>query len=112
MFVIGLYVDVADPANAGVVAFATTFLRIGALFQLVDGLQVAAIGALRGLKDTRMPMLITLVSYWLVGLGSGSCSPSGSGLEGAGLWYGLVAGLAVAAVWLYTRFVALARRVR
>jgi len=111
-FVIGLYVDVADPANAGVVAFATTFLRIGALFQLVDGLQVAAIGALRGLKDTRVPMLITLVSYWVVGLGSGVLLAFGLGLEGPGLWYGLVAGLAVAAVWLYTRFVALARRVR
>ncbi len=111
-FVIGLYVDVTDPANTGVVAFATTFLRIGALFQLVDGLQVAAIGALRGLKDTRVPMLITLVSYWLVGLGSGVLLAFGLGLEGAGLWFGLVAGLAVAAVWLSTRFVALARRVR
>ena len=111
-FVIGLYLDVHDPVNAGVVAFATTFLRIGALFQLVDGLQVAAIGALRGLKDTRVPMLITLVSYWFVGLGSGVLLAFGLGLEGPGLWYGLVAGLAVASVWLSRRFLVLARRVR
>jgi len=111
-FVISLFIDVHDPRNAEVVAFATTFLRIGALFQLVDGLQVAAIGALRGLKDTRVPMLITLVSYWLVGLGSGVWFAFGLGLEGPGLWFGLVVGLAVAAVWLTLRFVTLARRVR
>jgi len=80
------------------------------MFQLVDGLQVAAIGALRGLKDTRVPMLITMVSYWLVGLGAGVGLAFGLGLAGVGLWYGLVAGLAVAAVWLTRRFLALARR--
>ena len=109
--VVGLFIDMRDPRNAGVAAFAITFLRIGALFQLVDGLQVAAIGALRGLKDTRVPMLITLVSYWAVGLGSGAYLAFGLGLEGPGLWYGLVAGLAVAAVWLTRRFALLARRV-
>ena len=108
--VIGFYLDLRDPANSAVIAFATTFLRIAAMFQLVDGLQVAAIGALRGLKDTRVPMLITLVSYWLVGLGSGIGLAFGLGLEGAGLWYGLVAGLAVAALWLTRRFLALVRR--
>jgi multidrug resistance protein, MATE family len=110
--IIGLYLDVHDPANRGVVAFAATFLRIAAMFQLVDGLQVAAIGALRGLKDTRVPMLITLVSYWLVGLGSGTLLAFGLGLAGAGLWYGLVAGLAVAAVWLARRFAVLTGRLR
>ena len=109
--IIGLYLDLRDPANAGVIAFATAFLRIGAMFQLVDGLQVSAIGALRGLRDTRVPMLITLVSYWLVGMGSGVYLAFGVGLEGAGLWYGLVAGLALAALWLTRRFVMLARRV-
>lgn len=110
--VVALFIDLADARNAEVVAFATTFLRIGALFQLVDGLQVAAIGALRGLKDTRVPMLITLVSYWFVGLGSGSVLAFGLRLEGPGLWYGLVAGLAVAALWLTRRFATLSRRVR
>ncbi len=112
LVVIGFYLDLNDPANRGVIVFATTFLRIAALFQLVDGLQVAAIGALRGLKDTRVPMLITLVAYWLVGLGAGVWLAFGAGLEGAGLWYGLVAGLAVAALWLTRRFVKLVRRVR
>lgn len=109
--VVGLFIDLHDPRNAEVVAFAVTFLRIGALFQLVDGLQVSAIGALRGLKDTRVPMLITLVSYWFVGLGSGVVFAFWLGLEGPGLWFGLVAGLAVAALWLTRRFAQLARRV-
>ena len=110
--VIGLYLDLDDPANAGVITFAATFLRIGALFQLVDGLQVSAIGALRGLKDTRVPMLMTLVAYWPIGMGVGIWLAFGVGLEGAGLWYGLVAGLAFASLLLTRRFVMLARRVR
>jgi multidrug resistance protein, MATE family len=110
--VVGLYLDLADPANAGVVAHAVAFLGVAAAFQLFDGLQVSALGALRGLKDTRAPMLITLVSYWFVGLGSGVALAFGLGWGGVGLWWGLVLGLAVASLLLGARFVALLRRLQ
>lgn len=103
-FVIGLYLDLGNPANFEVVALATGFLALAAAFQLFDGLQVSASGALRGFKDTRVPMLITLFSYWLVGLGSGTLLCFGFGLGGRGLWLGLVFGLATAAGLLVWRF--------
>ena len=111
-WVVALYLDLDDPRNAAVVAHAVAFLGVAAAFQLFDGLQVSALGALRGLKDTRVPMLITLVSYWFVGLGSGAWLAFARGLEGLGLWWGLVAGLAVASGALSVRFVVLLRRWR
>lgn len=110
--VVGLYLDLGDPTNALVVANAVAYLGVAAAFQLFDGLQVSAIGALRGLKDTRAPMLITLVSYWLVGIGGGAALAFGAGLGGIGLWWGLVLGLGVAGAALLARFVALLRRWR
>lgn len=110
--VVGLYLDAGDPANAVVVGHAVVFLGVAAAFQLFDGLQVAAIGALRGLKDTRVPMLLTLVSYWVVGIGSGLALAFLAGLGGVGLWWGLVLGLGVAGAALVSRFVALVRRWR
>jgi multidrug resistance protein, MATE family len=107
--VASLYLDVADPANADVIAMAVSFLRIAALFQVVDGLQVTVIGALRGLKDTRVPMIITLVSYWVVGIGMGVTLAFGAGLAGRGLWFGLLAGLGVAAIALLGRYASLVR---
>ena len=103
-FVTGLYLDVSDPANAEVISLAAAFLAIAAMFQLFDGLQVSASGALRGLKDTRVPMLITLFAYWFVGIGSGAFLGFAARLGGRGLWLGLVIGLAVAAVLLAWRF--------
>jgi multidrug resistance protein, MATE family len=103
-FVIGLYIDVADPANTNVVQLATLFLSIAAMFQVFDGIQVANAAALRGLKDTRVPMLVSLVSYWFIGLGSAVLLAFVFDLGGRGLWFGLVLGLAVAAVLLTLRF--------
>jgi MATE family multidrug resistance protein len=108
--VIGLYLPVHASANAEVVAFARRFLAIAAIFQVFDGTQVAASGALRGLKDTRVPMLLTAVAYWAVGVPVGLGLAFGAGVGSSGLWYGLVAGLATAAVLLATRFVRLLRR--
>lgn len=101
---VSIYVDLSDPANGEVVALAITLLTVGAIFQVVDGLQVVAAGALRGLKDTRIPMAIGLVAYWFVGVPSGYAAGFRLGLGGVGLWCGLAIGLAIAAVALTWRF--------
>ena len=105
--VFGVFVNVHDPANAGLLATATGFLGIAALFQLMDGLQVTANGALRGLQDTRFPLVVSLLSYWVVGLGLGSWLAFGLHLGARGLWFGLTAGLTCAALGLVGRFLKL-----
>lgn len=107
--VIGLYTDLSEPANGPMIAAAVGFLSIAALFQLFDGVQVTAIGALRGLKDTRVPMFFTLISYWVVGMPLGLLLAFRLGVGPRGLWFGMVAGLATAAILMTTRF---ARRSR
>lgn len=96
----------ADPA---VVDLAAELLILAAAFQLSDGLQVASAGALRGLKDTRTPMLITVVAYWGTGLPLAWAFGFRLGFGPVGVWTGLVAGLTVAGVLLLARF---ARRKR
>ncbi|WP_231557367.1 MATE family efflux transporter [Deinococcus sp. YIM 77859] len=102
--VLGVFVPVEDPRNVALVATATTLLRIAALFQTVDGVQVTANAALRGLHDTRWPLLISLAAYWLVGLGVGALLAFGLHVGPRGLWFGLTAGLFTAAGALLTRF--------
>lgn len=104
-FVIGLFLDADAPENIEVARFAGTFLLFAAAFQLFDGVQVCAAGALTGLKDTRIPMLIALVAYWLVGVPAAVLFGFGFGLQGSGLWLGLLLGLGTAAVLLLIRFV-------
>ena len=108
--IIALYLDLSDPANAAVVRLAVTLLGVAAVFQFFDGVQVAANGALRGLKDTRVPMLLAFVSYWILGLAAGVGLGFGAGQGTVGLWWGLVLGLAAAAVLLSVRFHRRARR--
>ena len=79
-------------------------LAVAALFQLVDGLQVLALGLLRGVQDTTVPMVMAAVSYWLIGLPAAYLLAFPLGLGGVGLWLGLVIGLAVAAVLMMWRF--------
>ena len=69
MPLLAIYIDPWDVANAGLVAFATRYLLVAAAFQLVDGVQAVAAGALRGLQDTRVPMWIAVFSYWVPGFG-------------------------------------------
>ncbi|HEY1383250.1 MAG TPA: MATE family efflux transporter, partial [Dongiaceae bacterium] len=66
-----IYLNLSDPANAGAVQLAASLFVIAAIFQIVDGTQVTTQGALRGLKDTTMPMVICGLGYWVFGLGSG-----------------------------------------
>lgn len=107
--IVSLFLDVANPENQTVVEMAIVFLGIAALFQVVDGLQVAASAGLRGLKETRAAMMCTLVAYWFVGipacaLFSFKFGTIGFGWGGNGLWYGLTIGLAAAAIVLAARF--------
>lgn len=111
-FVLSAFVDVNAAENAVLVANATAFLLIATLFQMFDGLQVTANSVLRGLQDTRVPMLISLASYWLVGLGSGYLLAFVLHVGPRGLWYGLTASLICAAVLLSTRFLGLTAQAR
>jgi MATE family multidrug resistance protein len=107
--IIGLFIDAADPANARVLGFAVTFLAVAALFQIFDGGQVIGMGALRGLKDTRLPMAIAAFAYWVVGIALAVGLAFGVGLGALGVWIGLLAALVVAATLLVGRFFALQR---
>jgi multidrug resistance protein, MATE family len=106
----GLFIHASDPVNAPVVRAAVTFLAIAALFQIFDGGQVIGAGALRGLKDTRWPMAIAGLAYWIVGIGLATGLGFGAGWGGLGIWIGLAAALAVAAFLMVARFVLLQRR--
>ena len=101
---VGLYLDLANPGNAEVVALAVQLLGVAAVFQLFDGLQVAAHGALQGLKDTRVPMAIAVATYWGIGLVTGYLWGVRGGGGPEALWWGLVTGLAAASVLLLARF--------
>jgi len=93
-----------------VVALAARLLVLAGLFQFSDGLQVAANGALRGLKDTRIPMFITMFAYWGVGMPVGWWLAFPHGFGARGMWMGLIAGLSMAAALLSWRFWKLAHR--
>jgi MATE family multidrug resistance protein len=93
------------PANAVVIALAVSFLRVAAAFQLVDGAQVIGAGMLRGLHDTRWPLLFALVGYWVVGLGIGAWLAFARDWKGVGIWVGLASGLAAVAALMLARWV-------
>ena len=93
------------PANAVVIGLAVSFLRVAAAFQLVDGAQVIGAGMLRGLHDTRWPLLFALVGYWVVGLGIGSWLAFAADWKGVGIWVGLASGLAVVAALMLARWI-------
>ncbi|MGB7420239.1 MAG: MATE family efflux transporter [Erythrobacter sp.] len=101
---VSIYVDPDIPANAALVRFALSYLVLAAMFQLVDGVQAVAAGALRGLQDTRVPMWIAIFSYWVPGIGTALALGFLTPLEGVGVWIGLATGLAFAAVLLLRRW--------
>lgn len=96
--------DPADPADAPVVAQIVSLMLVAAVFQVFDGAQVIAVGALRGLQDTRVPMWIAGAGYWLVGFPAAWAL--GFFMDGGptGIWWGLAAGLLVVAIALSVRF--------
>lgn len=101
---IGIFIDIADTRNATVVALAVQFMGIAALFQVVDGAQAVGAGVLRGLQDTRWPMIFAAFGYWVVGIGVGVALAFPLGLVGLGVWIGLASGLAVVAVLMVWRW--------
>jgi MATE family multidrug resistance protein len=93
------------PANAFVIALAISFLKVAAAFQLVDGAQVIGAGMLRGLHDTRWPLIFALIGYWGIGLGIGAWLAFAADWKGVGIWVGLASGLAAVAVLMLARWV-------
>ncbi|MBB5751082.1 MATE family efflux transporter [Prosthecomicrobium pneumaticum] len=101
---IGAFIDRADPANAEVFALAVVFLGVAGIFQIFDGAQAVVAGMLRGLHDTRVPMIYAGLGFWGVGLSSSVAFGFGLGLEGLGIWIGLACGLGVVAALLIARW--------
>jgi len=99
-----VYTDPDAPANAALIAFALQYLTLAAIFQLADGVQAVAAGALRGLQDTRVPMWIAIFSYWVPGFGMAVWLGFFTPLEGTGVWIGLATGLFFAAAGLLWRW--------
>jgi MATE family multidrug resistance protein len=102
--VIDLFLDLKAAGSLEVAAIAVSFLAVAAVFQLFDGLQIIAAGALRGLKDTRTPMVVAVIAYWPVGFGACLLLAFPVGLGGLGIWFGLAIGLVVVAGLLVVRF--------
>ncbi|PSR16914.1 MATE family efflux transporter, partial [filamentous cyanobacterium CCP3] len=107
--IIGLYLNLEDPANATVVALALPMLFVAALAQLTDGVQRVASGALYGLQDTRMPMVLSGLAFWGVGLTTGYMLGFPLRLGGVGLWIGQSVGVATAGTIFVVRFYRLTR---
>lgn len=109
-FFAGLFLDRSKEDAAAVLGIATTFVVVAGIFQIVDGLQAIGAGLLRGIKDTRMPMVLALVSYWGIGFLLAYILAFPMGFGGVGIWLGFVFGLLAATVLLLGRFAVLARR--
>ena len=101
---VGLFVDPTDPFRPEILAVGIILLAVAALFQVVDIGQVMALGMLRGVQDTRVPMVMAVISYWGIGLPVAYVLAFTLGWEGPGIWLGLTAGLAVACVTMQARF--------
>lgn len=103
-WVIGLFLDHHDPAFADIIALAASLLAIAAWFELFDGIQTIAMGAIRGLKDAKTTFYVGLGCYWLIGAPLAWTLAFVFGWGAAGVWWGLAGGLACAAVSLSMAF--------
>ena len=90
--------------NAAVISEAANLLLIAAIFQISDGLQVTALGALRGVQDAKIPMVITFIAYWLIAFPILCFLGLHTSLGTMGIWIGLLTGLTAAAISLLYRF--------
>ena len=101
---VGIFLDLDAPANARTIDLAVSFLAIAALFQIADGAQAVGTGMLRGLHDTRVPMIYAGVGYWGIGLPLGIALAFAARLGGVGIWMGLATGLVIVATLLIVRW--------
>jgi MATE family multidrug resistance protein len=101
---VGLFVDPEDPLRPAIVALGAQLLIVAAIFQLADAAQVMALGLLRGVQDTRVPMFHAVFSYWLVGMPCAWLLGFPLGLGALGIWWGLVIGLVLAGALMMVRF--------
>jgi MATE family multidrug resistance protein len=109
--IVSLFLDVGDIENADVVTYAVILAGIAAVFQLFDGLQAIAARALRGMKDTLVPMWIASIGYWILGVLGGWLLCFSLGYGAPGLWWGLALGLIVTGTALVWRLTWKVRRV-
>jgi MATE family multidrug resistance protein len=102
--IVHLFLDPARPENLAAIDLAVGFLAIAGMFQLVDGAQVVGAGALRGLKDTKVPMAFAGLGYWLIGIPLGAFLAFRTSLSGVGIWIALAVGLGVVAALMVIRW--------
>ncbi|MDR3440384.1 MATE family efflux transporter [Telmatospirillum sp.] len=102
--VFSLYLDAGDPQRAAVLEIGGQLILVAAAFQLFDGAQVVASGALRGIKDTRAAMVAGIIGYWGLGMPLGAGLAFGLEFGPVGLWWGFAAGLAATSLLLTFRF--------
>lgn len=109
-FVIRLFIDVQDPNNAAVVALAMNLMLLSVVAQIVDGVQRVTMSALYGLQDTGVPMVLSAIAYWGIGLTTGYLLCFVVGWGAVGLWIGQYTGVGVAGVIFVWRFWRLTRQ--
>jgi multidrug resistance protein, MATE family len=102
--IFNIYLDADDPNFGPILALGGRMMVLAALFQVFDGAQVVAAGALRGLKDTRVALIVAIIGYWCLGMPIGAGLAFGVGLGPVGLWWGFVTGLVVVSILLTWRF--------
>ena len=107
--IIGLYLDLSNPVNQPIIPIAISMLTIAALAQILDGVQAATAGALRGLQDTTIPMVLSFTAFWGIGLTTGYTLGFGWGWGGVGLWIGQSIGITAASILFVGRFLWLTR---
>lgn len=101
---ISLFMQKAEPMRVQILSIGVGLLAMAALFQMVDGAQAIALGVLRGVQDTKMPMVIAALSYWAIGIPCSYVLGFVFGFGGIGVWAGLVLGLSLAAILMSWRF--------
>lgn len=106
-WLMGLFLDPTEPNLDVIVEMGVLLLVISAAFQIVDAMQVAALGMLRGIKDTTIPMILAVISYWVIGMPSAYILGFWFNFGAQGVWGGLVIGLSVAAITMIWRYLKL-----
>lgn len=109
--IIILYMGEKALQHPVILRYAAQFLSIAAVLQLTECIRLISLNILRGLKDTKVPLYISMVAFWLVAFPSSYLLAFTFHMKGAGIWWGLVIGLAFAAIILFFRFIRLVKRI-